>query len=95
MAKKIIPGKKTVTDKQAVKAASTHALQQIKDGLPDGCSATNKLAVMKVLNPNPHGESPVWTSWAKDENGNNFLAVLKPDGQVKLVPEGKAKYRNV
>ena len=95
MAKKINPGKNPVTDKQAVDAASAHALQQIKDGLPKECTVTNKFAVMKVLNPNPHGESPVWTSWAKDVNGNNCLAVLKADGRVKLIPESKANYKNV
>lgn len=95
MAKKINPGKKPVTDPQAKKEASLHALRKIEAGLPKGYTATNKLAVMKEVNPNPHREPPVWTSWAKDVDGNNCLAVLKPDGQVKLVPEKNANYKNV
>jgi len=85
----------TGTDPQATKAAATHALEQIQNGLPDGYTATNKRAVMKTPNPNPHGEPPAWTSWAQDKDGNRFLALLKVGGSVKMIPENKANFKNV
>lgn len=87
--------KRTGTDPQATKAAATHALEQIKNGLPDGYTATNKIAVMKVPNPNPYGESPAWSSWAQDKDGNRFLVLLKVGGSVKMIPENKATFKNV
>ncbi len=103
MAKKINPGKNPVTDPNAAKEVATHALKKIIAVLPQGYTATNKQAVMKVLNPNPYGESPVWTSWATDGNGQRFLAILKErDNEnnnimrsVKLIPEEEAHYKNV
>ncbi len=74
------------------RAAGAHALERIKNNLPDGVTATNKSAVMKQKGY----DSPTYTSWAKDEEGKKFLAVLKGGDKVKLIPEEEAKeYKNV
>ena len=73
------------------RAAGAHALERIKNNLPAGVTVTNKSAVMKQKGY----DSPTYTSWAKDEEGKNFLAILRVD-KVKLIPEEEAKeYRNV
>ena len=74
------------------RAAGIHALERIAQNLPTGVTATNKVAVMKQK----AYDSPTYTSWAKDASGRKYLAVLKGDNKVKLIPENEAgAYKNV
>lgn len=84
--------KKEKMNENEKRAAGIHALKCIEACLPQGVTATNKLAVMKQKDH----DSPTYTSWAKDAEGKKFLAVLKGDNKVKLVPEVEAtEYHNV
>lgn len=61
------------------------ALSKIQEKLESGMTATNKNAVKKRIKKNNSSEPmmELWSFWCTDGN-NKFLAVLMPDGRVKL-----------
>lgn len=80
--------KSQITEAQKAKLAGI--METIIAGLPSGYTATNKQPVKKEIRPlsSPATET-LWSSWAKDDAGNRFLALLQNNGCVKLIEQEK------
>ena len=67
-------------------------LAAIQAGLPKNCKATNNKAVEKTVREIDSSiVEKFWTSWYQNCTSKG-LALLKPNGKVKLIPE--EEYQN-